>query len=155
MLDEILLNMNGSTAMQDIKIEIQQGMPNVQGDRLRLAEVYQNLLENAMKFRRHQTCQQIAVGATARGDSILCWVRDKGIGIEAQYHEKIFDLFERLDQSVEGTGLGLALVKRIVEHHGGKIWAESGGQDQGCTIYFTLPNAESAQEVYQAKQDGR
>lgn len=68
-------------------------------------------------------------------------MQDNGIGIEPQFHEKVFELFDRLDNAVEGTGIGLALVKRIIEVHGGKIWLESKGQGQGTTFFFTLPLA--------------
>ena len=67
-------------------------------------------------------------------------VRDNGIGIDERFHDKVFGLFDQLDQAAEGSGVGLSLVKRIVEVHGGHIWVESAGQEQGSTFYFTLPN---------------
>jgi signal transduction histidine kinase len=73
------------------------------------------------------------------GEETVCYVRDNGIGIEPRYHEKIFGLFERLDAASGGTGIGLPLVKRIIEVHGGRIWVESIGQGQGSTFCFTLP----------------
>jgi len=68
------------------------------------------------------------------------FVRDNGIGIDPKYHEKVFGLFDKLDPQSEGTGIGLALVKRIVEVHGGHIWLESAGAQAGTTFYFTLPS---------------
>ena len=67
------------------------------------------------------------------------FVRDNGSGIDPQYHERVFGLFDKLDPKSEGTGIGLALVKRIVEVHGGRIWIESAGNSQGATFLFTLP----------------
>ncbi len=71
-------------------------------------------------------------------------MRDNGAGIDPRYLEKVFGLFERLDPEVPGTGVGLALVKRIVEVHGGRSWVESQGAGRGCTFYFTLPAAATA-----------
>jgi signal transduction histidine kinase len=74
-----------------------------------------------------------------QGDEQVCYVQDNGIGIPAQYHQKIFGLFEKLDAKSEGTGIGLALAKRIIEVHGRRIWVESDGATQGTTFCFTLP----------------
>ena len=73
---------------------------------------------------------------------MVCTVRDNGMGIDPRYHDKVFGLFERLDPSIDGTGIGLALVKRIVEVHGGRIWVESEGEGRGSTFCFTLPRGE-------------
>lgn len=116
-------------------------MPRVHGDRTRLVEVYQNLIENALKFVDDPNDPRVEVGARQDKDEVLCWVRDNGIGIDARYGQKIFGLFERLDQRIPGTGVGLAVVKRVIEAHGGKIWVESAGAGRGSTFYFTLPPA--------------
>ncbi len=117
-------------------------MPVVYGDRVRLLEVYQNLLENAVKFNGDQETLRVEVGMRLEGDEPLFYVSDNGRGIDPQHHEKVFGLFEQLGAGTEGTGIGLALAKRIVEAHGGRIWVESEGQGHGSTFCFTLPQEE-------------
>ncbi len=124
-----------------IEVAIQDSMPEVCGDRVRLREVLQNLVANAAKFMGQQASPRIEIGARANGSEIVCHVRDNGVGIEPRYHEKVFALFERLDPTVEGTGVGLTLVKRIIEVHGGRIWIESTTQKVGTTFFFTLPQS--------------
>jgi len=126
-------------------------LPILYGDRARLVEVLQNLVENAVKFMKDQPDPCIEIGTRTDGAETVCYVQDNGIGIEPCYHEKIFGLFERLDADAEGTGIGLTLVKRIVEIHGGRVWVESAGKGQGATFRFTIrPKSEQAdQEVPQ------
>ncbi len=112
----------------------------VYGDPVRLAELLQNLVENALKFMGNQPQPHIEIGATQKDDDeALCYVRDNGIGIAPQHQARIFNLFERLDKSLPGTGIGLALAQRIVAFHHGRIWVESAGEGLGATFYFTLP----------------
>jgi signal transduction histidine kinase len=122
-----------------IELEIDDDMPQYWGDRLRLLEVFQNLLENAIKFMGDQPSPRIRISALEIGDDIVCRVEDNGIGIDPRYHDRIFNLFERLDTETDGTGIGLSLVQRIIEAHGGTVRVESAGAQQGCTIEFTLP----------------
>ncbi len=121
------------------KVSIEDSMPEVHGDRRRLLQAMRNLIDNAVKFMGTQSEPRIEVGAEQRGGEALCYVRDNGIGIDPKYHHTVFGLFDRLDPSVEGTGVGLPLVKRIVEVHGGKVWIESDGRRPGATFFFTLP----------------
>jgi PAS domain S-box-containing protein len=121
-----------------IEIEIED-MPNVNADELRLVEIYLNLIENAIKFMGDQISPRVHIGSVEKDGMICCFVRDNGVGIDAKYHDQVFGLFERLSASVGGTGVGLALVKRIVEVHGGKIWVESDGLGLGSNVAFTLP----------------
>ena len=124
-------------------------MPLVFGDRLRLLEVFHNVIDNAVKFMGDQERPHITIEAGLDEEAVLCRVHDNGMGIAGAYHEKIFGLFEQLDQQADGTGIGLALVKRIVEVHGGRAWVESEGLGHGSTFYFTLPPYSSvAQEKY-------
>ena len=80
------------------------------------------------------------MGARRADDDWICFVRDNGMGIKPEYQEKVFGLFERLDPRIDGTGVGLALVKRIVEVHGGRVWVESRGEGHGADFYFRLPD---------------
>lgn len=122
-----------------VALEIADDMPRYWGDTLRLLEVFQNLIENAIKFMGDEPSPRIEISAQSVGDVIECTVRDNGIGIEPAYHERVFNLFERLDPRIEGTGIGMALVKRIVEAHEGEIRIESDGGNRGCSVVFTLP----------------
>ncbi len=131
----------GAVAERGVEVAVEEAMPVVHGDRLRLIEVYQNLIDNAVKFLGDQESPRIEIGAREDSGEVRCWVKDNGAGIEPEYQEKVFGLFERLDQQVPGTGVGLALVKRIVEVHGGRCWVESEGAGRGTTFFFTLPPA--------------
>ncbi len=130
-----------------VDLEIQPGMPTVVGDRIRLLQVMQNLLHNAVKFIGDAADPQIEVGvraATGRGEAgeiPVFFVRDNGIGIEAVDQERVFALFTQIDRRLAGTGIGLALVKRIVEIHGGWIRGEAPGEGRGSTFFFTIPTA--------------
>ncbi len=128
----------GNIARLAVEVEIAPGLPVVIGDRLRLSEVFQNLIDNAVKFLDGQQQPRVEIGGRSQDGGTVCYVWDNGPGIDPRYHEKIFGLFERLDHSYEGTGIGLSLVKRIVEHHGGRIWVESDGLGHGATFCFTL-----------------
>jgi len=88
-----------------------------------------------------QESPSVHIGAVERDGMACCYVKDNGVGVDARFQEQIFVLFERLSADVGGTGVGLALVKRIVEVHGGKIWIESEGSGLGSTFWFTLPKA--------------
>ena len=114
-------------------------MPQYWGDSLRLLEVFQNLIENSIKFMGEQSSPRIAIDARTNGEMIECTIEDNGIGIDSAYHDRIFNLFERLDPQIEGSGIGMALVKRIVEAHGGVIQVESAGERCGSRVVFTLP----------------
>ena len=127
----------GRLSAGNIKVEIGSNLPTVFGDRARLVEVVQNLVDNAAKFMGNQANPKIEIGAHQDGERVVIFVRDNGIGIESKYQEIIFGLFDKLNTSAEGTGVGLALVKRIIEVHNGKVWVESA-PGKGSTFYFTL-----------------
>ena len=136
----------GRLVARGVEVEIASDLPKVVGDRVRLLEVYQNLIDNAVKFMGDQRRPRLEIGARVNSREVLCWVRDNGMGIDPSYHEKVFGLFERLEADGEGTGIGLALVRRIVEVHEGQIWIESEGLGHGSIFYFTLPTTEKAKE---------
>jgi signal transduction histidine kinase len=126
---------------REVQVIVQPDLPIVYGDQPRLVEVMQNLVDNAIKFMGEQPQPQIEIGVSYIGDEAVFFVYDNGIGIEPAYHHKIFNLFDRLDQQIEGTGIGLTLVQRIVEVHGGRVWVESKGKGQGSMFCFVLPLA--------------
>jgi K+-sensing histidine kinase KdpD len=119
-------------------------LPGCEADCSLLRQVYVNLLDNALKFTRGQECPQIEVGARQTGSRTVYYVRDNGIGFDMAYAEQVFGVFQRLDvqESHEGTGVGLAIVRRIIEKHGGEIWVEAE-PDRGAAFYFTLTGKAS------------
>lgn len=136
---EVVAIFDAGIREKNIKINISDSLPTVKGDRVRLYEVMQNLVENAVKFINSEKNPTITIGVEKRNGESVCFVRDNGIGIDPRYQEQIFGLFDQLDQNAEGTGVGLALVRRIVETHGGRIWVESDGPGKGSTFYFDIP----------------
>ena len=118
-------------------------LPPAQGDRALLRQVVSNLVQNAAKFSRGKPAAQIDVGFQPNGNENVYCVKDNGAGFDPRYADKLFGVFQRLHQTeeFEGTGVGLAIVKRIVQRHGGRVWAESK-VDEGATFYFTLPKSE-------------
>ncbi len=126
--------------MEGRRVEIAIGaLPPCRGDPLLLRQVWWNLLSNAVKFTRKRDPARIEVGAREEGTEIIYFVRDNGVGFDPRYTERLFHVFERLHPAdeYEGTGVGLAIVRRIVERHGGRVWAE-GAVDRGATFYFAL-----------------
>ncbi|MFN8384660.1 MAG: GAF domain-containing sensor histidine kinase [Anaerolineales bacterium] len=129
--------------LESFRIILQPNLPAVYGDHHRLTEVLQNLLDNAAKFIGNQPNPQIEIGCSGEeNDMSIFFVRDNGIGIPRELQGRIFGLFDKLDPYSEGSGVGLAIVKRIIEVHGGRIWVESEAE-HGATFFFTLPKDES------------
>ena len=135
---------NLKTAIEESETTItlpKQPLPMIMGDKTQLVQLFQNLIGNAIKFRDEQPpAVQIDVERDAGGNEYLFSVKDNGIGMDMQYADKVFTIFQRLHttEEYEGTGMGLALCKKIVERHGGKIWMESE-LGKGSTFYFTVP----------------
>ena len=136
---EVLNLVQGRLEERRVTVFIQPDLPVVHVDKPRIIEVLQNLLDNAAKYMGDQKHPHIEVGQRGEENGLpIFYVKDNGIGIASEFYDQIFGLFNKLDPKSEGTGVGLALVKRIVEIHGGRIWIESE-PEMGSTFFFTLP----------------
>jgi signal transduction histidine kinase len=133
--------LNGSITAGNIHVHFVDDGCKITGDRLRLLEVIQNLVENAIKFMGTQKKPEIHIGSIKDDDgNPVFFVRDNGIGIDPQYQDRVFGIFNKLDAKTEGSGIGLTLVKRIIEVHNGRIWLTSQ-PGEGTTFFFTIPAA--------------
>jgi light-regulated signal transduction histidine kinase (bacteriophytochrome) len=140
-LEEALSNLR--SAIEETKAQVTYDLlPTVMADASQLKRLFQNLIGNAIKFRSGET-PKIHISARQEGNEWLFSIQDNGIGIDPQYSTRIFVIFQRLHarHEYQGTGVGLAICKKIVERHGGRIWAESE-PGKGATFYFTLPVPE-------------
>jgi PAS domain S-box-containing protein len=144
-LQDVLTNLQVTIAQNNAHIT-HDPLPIVSGDRTQLTQLFQNIINNGIKFRREEA-PHIHLAVTRLSNKWLFSIRDNGIGIETQYIDRIFVIFQRLHSRSEypGTGIGLAICKKIVERHGGKLWVESQDESQtneqighGSTFYFTL-----------------
>jgi len=119
-----------------------QPLPPITGDATLLRQVVVNLIGNAFKFSRNRAHPRVDIAAHREGDTVIYYVRDNGAGFDMRYKDKLFGVFQRLHhvEEFEGTGVGLALAQRIIDRHGGRIWAEAK-PNEGATFYFTLPSA--------------
>lgn len=139
LIAEVLELLHGRISQGGIAVSVAENLPVVFGDYQRIFEVLQNLIDNAAKFMGEQPSPRIEIGQRGfLADMPIFYVRDNGIGIAPEFRDNIFGLFNKLDARTEGTGVGLALVKRIIEFHHGRIWVESE-PGNGATFLFTLP----------------
>jgi len=141
LMEDILSISAGRIAEKEVQVRLHKEPVTLFGDRTRLTEIWQNLVENAVKFMGDQPAPQIVIGVERRENGTVFFVRDNGIGIEPKYQSKLFNLFEKINPKTEGIGMGLAITKRIVELYQGKIWVESKGLGDGTSFFFTLPGA--------------
>jgi light-regulated signal transduction histidine kinase (bacteriophytochrome) len=119
-------------------------LPNASGDTSQLAHVFQNLLSNSLKYRKKDVAPEIHIAVKPEGEQWIFSLRDNGIGFDPEYAQRIFGLFKRLHKNeYSGTGVGLAICKRIVERYGGRMWAESR-LGEGAVFYFSLPRAAAS-----------
>lgn len=123
---------------RNIKLLLGQ-LPQAAGDRTLIREVFANLISNAVKFTKARDCAIVEIGGNADEDESVIYIKDNGVGFPMKYYEKLFNVFQRLHSSseFEGTGVGLAMVQRIIHKHGGRVWAE-GKPGEGAIFYFTL-----------------
>jgi len=137
----IVDEMAAERAGRDIEFVIAD-FPTWQVDPGLMQQVLVNLVSNAVKFTRERAHARIEIGYRMDGTTLVCFVKDNGVGFNMKYMNKLFGVFQRLHSAdqFEGTGVGLSIVRRIVERHGGKVWVD-GAQDQGATFYFSLPDA--------------
>ena len=136
---EAVTHLAGPIAAAGARVEILPDLPTFVIERARLLDVLQNLIDNAVKFMGRQLEPRVEIGGYTRDGEAVGYVRDNGGGIDPSHHAQAFGLFERLDAGGEGTGMGLAMVKRILEARGGRVWVESAGRGHGSSFYFALP----------------
>jgi signal transduction histidine kinase len=141
LVGEALNAVAGQTSTGSVDIRLSAADPTLYGDRQRLLQIWQNLLDNALKYMGDQTSPRIEINIEQQPGETVFIVCDNGIGIAPEFHEKVFGIFEKLDRQTGGVGMGLTMVKRIVEMNGGRIWVESEGKGSGSCFRFTLPEA--------------
>jgi signal transduction histidine kinase len=146
LVEEVLHSLQHQIKQRGIQVTVDKNLPLVHGEKKRLLHAMENLLSNAVKYIGSENPDPaIEVGVAQQEGNPVFFVRDNGIGIDARYFEKIFGVFQRLpgaQSAGAGTGVGLTIVKRVVEHHGGSIWLESE-PGRGTTFYFTLNDQET------------
>jgi light-regulated signal transduction histidine kinase (bacteriophytochrome) len=129
---------------RNIQFQINELQP-AKGDSGVIKQAWVNLISNAVKFSKLKEKAIIEIGSEVKGDEIIYYIKDNGVGFDMRYADKLFGVFQRLhsDEEFEGTGVGLAIVQRIISKHGGSVWAE-GKVNEGATFYFSLPKIISS-----------
>jgi signal transduction histidine kinase len=140
LLDRVLEPYAGTLAERGVRLTIAAELPTVEADPLRLAEVFDNLISNALRYGSTSASPTLRIGAQRLAGEARFFVEDDGPGIPAEFHERVFGLFVRLSVEREGSGVGLAIARRIVEAHGGRIWVESppAGRARGARVWIAL-----------------
>ena len=139
-LHEVLLDLQEMKNASNASVANQNQVDYLSYNRRGLKHILTNLIGNAIKFSAYQKDAQVMIGSEEKEKEFLFFVKDNGIGIDKQYHQSIFDLFYRLQElkNVEGIGVGLSIVQRVLEIYGGKVWLESE-KGKGTTFYFSIP----------------
>jgi signal transduction histidine kinase len=140
-LSEVLAAMAGVITERKVDIHLPDTDLILHGDFPRFCQIWQNLIENAIKYSHDDSSPCIELGVQQKSEETVFFVKDHGIGIDPQYRTKIFGIFEKLDQKSPGAGMGLSMIQRIVEKCGGRVWVESEGTNKGSCFFFTLPLA--------------
>lgn len=136
-VQEALQLAEGPIQARQVRVQVEPQLPIVHVDRVRMVQVMQNLITNSVKFMGAQESPCIEIGMQQPQEERVFFVRDNGVGIAPDHQQDVFEIFNKLDSSTDGSGIGLALVKRIIEVHGGRIWVESE-PGKGATFFFTL-----------------
>ena len=145
LVESVLESIPEQILSPDVHVEVNLDLPTIIGDKPRLQKVYENLIINAAKNMGNQTAPRIEIGFRQDDNITVFFVKDNGVGIDPRYHTKVFGLFDKLESQGEGTGVGLAIVKRIIETYDGKIWVESDGLGKGSVFCFTIPSSSQTQ----------
>ena len=153
LVDDAVANLSARIADTGARVA-HESLPTVRGDGAQLGQLFQNLIGNALKFHRPEETPEVTVTAARAGNEWTIAVRDNGIGIPPDQAARIFQMFQRLHTRAEyeGTGIGLAVCKKIVERHGGRIWVEST-PGEGATMLFTLPSSEAEADARGAREE--
>jgi PAS domain S-box-containing protein len=142
-VEQVLREARQQVPRRSVKVSVGD-LPQVWGDAALLKQVFTNLIDNAFKYTRLRDDAVVEIGSSKIGDELVFLVRDNGVGFDMQYADKLFDVFQRLHrvEDFAGTGVGLAIVQRIIQRHGGRVWAEAA-VDRGATFYFTTEGSPS------------
>jgi len=143
---EVLEDLNFNESPAELEITLNSLEPG-KADQALIVQVWKNLISNAIKYSKKQETPHIQIGSNITDGKVVYYVRDNGVGFDMRYADKLFEVFQRLhrEEEYEGTGVGLAIVKHIVESHGGTIWAKST-PEQGSTFFFTLAQGNNLNE---------
>lgn len=140
---DICANLAAQINEKGFQIQIQEDIPEIKADRKRVYQIFENLIINALKYASHVPAPKLEIGGKENGTEILFFVKDNGPGIAKEYHLKIFGLFQRLENDNQGTGVGLAIVVRAMQMHGGRVWVDSE-PGHGATFWLAFPKNPNA-----------
>ncbi len=139
LIRNLLSNWRNQMAKRNINASIEGRLPEFEGNQSRVLQVFENLISNAVKYLPDDGNGEIFIGGTSNEEIVRIFVKDNGSGIPEKYHEKVFGLFQRLQTSAQGTGIGLSIVQKVMKFHQGKVWIDSKGDGSGCTFWLEFP----------------